>query len=135
MLYEVITILRIRSQNHLPKRGVWLAIAAGICFGFDMWLWSTGVVLSNATIPTLSANLAPIWVGIGTVIVFKKRQKKAFWLGILLALSGMLLMIHRDLSQNNHIVPGALLGIAAGLFYATFYLVSESGRKLLGTLV
>jgi drug/metabolite transporter (DMT)-like permease len=123
-----------RSGYHLPKRGVVFAVLGGIFFGCDMSLWATGVVLSNATIPTLTANLAPLWVGFGTMILFRKRLKTGFWLGLGIAVSGMFLLMHRDLSDNLSVRIGALLGLGAGLFYGMFYLVSERGRKFLSTI-
>jgi drug/metabolite transporter (DMT)-like permease len=123
-----------KSQTKMPGRGIILAVAAGVCFAFDMVFWTTGVVMSNATIPTLTANLAPLWVGFGTIFIFRKKLKTGFWVGLFIAIFGMVLLIHRDLSGNSNITKGALMGAAAGLFYGIFYLVSEQGRKLINTL-
>ena len=49
-------IFFVRSKQKMPIRGVILAIFGGICFGADMALWATGVIASNATIPTVFAN-------------------------------------------------------------------------------
>ena len=120
--------------NKLPKRGILFAVLAGICFGCDLSLWSTGVVYSNATIPTLTANLAPLWVGFGSILVFRHRLKKGFWVGLTIALIGMFLLVQKDLSGDSTVSIGALLGVGAGIFYGIFYLFSERGRKLLDTL-
>lgn len=123
-----------KASYSLPHKGILLAILGGICFGFDLSLWATGVVLSNATIPTLTANLAPLWVGFGTILLFRKRLKIGFWIGLIVAIGGMLLLIRHDLSDNSAITVGALLGVGAAMFYGIFYLASERGRKLLNTL-
>lgn len=123
-----------RTSTKLSVKGIWLAILGGVFFGLDMSLWSTGVVLSNATIPTLMANLAPLWVGFGSILIFRKRLKTGFWIGLLIALAGIIILINRDLYGENNIILGALLGLGAGFFYGMFYLVSEPGRKLLDTL-
>lgn len=127
-------LISITRKSRISSKGILFASLAGICFGLDMSLWSTGVVLSNATIPTLTANLAPIWVGFGTILIFKKPQKIGFWLGILVAILGMIVLIHRDWNADSNIVGGALLGVGAGIFYGIFYLFSEPGRKALDTL-
>ncbi|MBN1951898.1 MAG: DMT family transporter [Bacteroidales bacterium] len=124
----------VKNPGRFPRRGILLAIISGIFFGFDMSLWSTGVVMSNATIPTLVANLAPIWVGFGTLVLFKKHPRKGFWYGLLIAMVGILVLVNRDIDKGNHIIPGALLGLGAGFFYGMFYLTSEPGRRLLDTL-
>ncbi len=121
-------------KKHISLKGTMLAISAGICFGFDMALWSTGVVASNATLPTLMANMAPIWVGIGSLVIFKEKHKPGFWLGLLLAVSGLPVMFFQDFYSSGNIIKGAMLGLGAGLFYGAFYLFSQRGRKLMDTL-
>ena len=127
-------IYTLKNKGKFIRKGVLLAMLSGLFFGMDISLWSTGVVMSNATVPTLMANLAPLWVGFGTVILYKKRLKRGFWMGLALAIAGILVLVNRDIGRGNNIIPGALLGIGAGLFYAMFYLTSEPGRKLLDTL-
>ena len=123
-----------KHRYHLPLKGILLAALSGLFFGIDMSLWSTGVVMSNATIPTLMANLAPLWVGFGTLFILKRRLRSGFWIGFLIALAGSVVLINRDFQDSNNIVPGALFGVGAGFFYGMFYLTSEPGRKLLDTL-
>ncbi len=123
-----------RVHYTLTRRGILFAVLGGICFGCDLALWSTGVVYSNATIPTLTANLAPLWVGFGSILFFRRRLKTGFWIGLTIALAGMFLLIQRNISGNSTISIGALLGVGAGMFYGMFYLVSERGRKLLNTI-
>jgi hypothetical protein len=39
------------------------------CLATDMAFWTTGIHdKSNATLPTLVGNLAPLWVGIGAIV-------------------------------------------------------------------
>ena len=123
-----------KLKHSLPWKGILFAVLGGLCFATDMAFWSTGVVMSNATIPTLTANLAPLWVGFGSMIVYRQRHKPGFWIGLLVAIAGMVLLIHRDLDNNTKIGAGALMGTVAGLFYGIFYLFSQTGRKLLNTL-
>jgi drug/metabolite transporter (DMT)-like permease len=134
----VLTVPFIVSLSKLKERiswkGILLAVLGGLCFAADMAFWSTGVVMSNATIPTLTANLAPLWVGFGSIIIFHQRHKPGFWVGLFIAMAGMVLLIHRDFDSNTKIETGALMGTVAGLFYGIFYLFSQSGRKLLNTL-
>lgn len=123
-----------RAKWRLPRKGILLALAAGGCFGADMTLWSTGVTISNATFPTLTANLAPIWVGIGAVLVFKERLKPGFWLGIMLSIIGIAIMVNHDIKFSVQNLKGLSLGLIAGVFYGIFYLLAQGGRKQLGTL-
>lgn len=123
-----------KAKKKLPWKGVLFAVLAGSCFATDMAFWSTGVVMSNATIPTLTANLAPLWVGFGSMLVFRQKHKPGFWIGLFVSIAGMVLLIHRDIDNETKIAAGALMGTVAGLFYGIFYLFSQSGRKMLNTI-
>lgn len=123
-----------KSKRKLTSKGIILASLAGICFGTDMSLWSTGIVASNATIPTIFANTAPIWVGVGSMIFFRERHKAGFWFGLLLAFSGIPILLRKDLFASNGILFGSLMGAAAGFFYGAFQILAQPGRKLLSTL-
>jgi drug/metabolite transporter (DMT)-like permease len=127
-------IHRFKTEEKLPLKGVLFAVAGGLCFGGDMTLWSTAVVMSNATLPTLMANLAPVWVGIAALFIFREKNNAIFWVGLATALGGVIILGSKDFVSYNGILKGALLGLGAGFFYAGFYMVSQPGRKLLNTL-
>lgn len=124
----------LRNAPVIQGKGLFLALLAGGCFAGDMALWSTGVVASNATLPTLFANLAPLWVGLGAMAFFREKHNFLFWIGTLVAVAGMFILIGRGVSAQGNVLRGILLGGGAGLFYSIFYLLSQSGRRLLDTL-
>ena len=134
VLFIPFAIHRQRSPKAMPAKGIWLAIAAGLCLAIDMAFWTTGIMLSNAAMPTLTGNLAPLWVGIGSYFIFRERQSKKFWFGLILALSGVFFLILRDFYFPSGIFKGLILGLFAGIFYAGFMLFTQSGRKFLDTL-
>src|SRR5690606_36002838 len=59
-----------RKKIALNTRGVLFALLAGLSFALDMAFWTTGIMVANATIPTLAGNLAPLWVGIMAMVLF-----------------------------------------------------------------
>lgn len=126
--------LQLRKHLPLPRKGLALAVLAGIFFGADLAAWSSGVVLSGATLPTLFANTNPLWVGLGAWLIFKEKLKSGFWFGLLLALLGAVLILGADLSSNMALDPGMLLGLLAALFYGAYFLVAQRGREHLSAL-
>lgn len=116
------------------KRGVLFAVLAGFCLATDMALWTTGIMASNATLPTIVGNLAPVWVGLGAIFLFKEKQSLGFWLGLFLAIIGVVLLVAKDFMQPTGIFKGIVLGFFAGVFYAGYLLFTQPGRKHLSTM-
>lgn len=125
---------RIKSNDKLPTKGIAIAVLAGLSLAIDMAFWAEGIMASNAAMPTLVGNLAPLWVGIGAFFIFKERQNKQFWMGLAIAFIGVAFLMLRDLYFPSGIFKGLVLGLLAGIFYAIFMLLTQSGRKLLNTL-
>ena len=68
------------------------AVLAGVCFVLDLWMWHSALHLTSAANATLLVTLAPIWVAVVSVLWMGARLRKRFWLGVLLALSGALVL-------------------------------------------
>ncbi len=117
-----------------PRRTLSWAVLGGLLFGADLALWATGITLSGATMPTLLGNTNPIWVGLGAMLLFKERQPAGFWLGVLLALMGAGLVLGADLGQAPVVGLGTAMGLAGGVFYGAYHLVTQRGRATLPTL-
>ena len=124
-----------KRRKSIKIQGILYALLAGAFFGIDLSFWSTGVVLSGATMPTLFANMAPLWVGIGSIILFKEKQKWLFWLGLMIALTGALMVFQNDFSNTEIEGKGTLLGFIAAIFYSAFFFVASEGRKYVNTII
>ena len=133
-LTPIFIVARLKNKSPLPTKGIFLACLGGFLLGTDMALWTTGIVASNATLPTLVGNLAPLWVGIGAFFLFKERQNKGFWFGVAVAISGIILLVVKDLVQPGATLRGIILGLLAGIFYAGYQLSTQSGRNHLNTI-
>lgn len=123
-----------KRKEYLPRRGIWLGLLAGVLFAFDIAVWATGVLLSGATMPTLMANTAPLWVALGGLLIFRETQTGIFWIGLLVAIAGAVIVMREDLLNSSQFGLGTFLGLVAAILYAGFYLVTQKGRKLLSTL-
>jgi drug/metabolite transporter (DMT)-like permease len=128
-------LFNIRKPESRPSgRAVWISIAGGVIFGIDMVLWTTGVDLGGATMPTLVANTAPVWVGIGAMIFFKEKLRTGFWLGLAVALAGVFLVMSDTSGKPMSFNAGTILGLSAAVFYGSFFLISQQARKYINTL-
>ncbi|MFP3854568.1 MAG: DMT family transporter [Anaerolineales bacterium] len=116
-------------RNGLPAwSDLRFALLAGVFFAGDLAAWSAGVMLSGATNPTLMANTAPLWVGLGAVFIFRERLGRRFWLGLTVALAGAAVVFGLDAVRSFEVGLGTLLGLMAGLFYGGYFLLTQRGR-------
>lgn len=134
LLMGIPFLRRQRSRPNITTSGFLLAVLGGIFFAADIAAWSTGVVLSGATNPTLLANTAPVWVGLGALFIFREKLPGKFWLGLAIAMAGATFVLGLDALQNIQLGTGSLLGLLAGLFYGAYYLVTQRGRDWLDSL-
>lgn len=127
--------LRTARRQGLPQWGdLRFALVAGLFFAADLAAWSTGVMLSGATNPTLMANTAPLWVGLGALFLFKEKLPGAFWLGLMVALLGTGIVLGLDAFRSFDLGVGTFLGLVASFFYGGYFLLAQRGRDRLGVV-
>jgi drug/metabolite transporter (DMT)-like permease len=125
---------RVKATRNLPRSGLYAAVLGGLFLAGDLALWTTGVVLSGATNPTLLANTAPLWVGLGARVVFRERLNRAFWIGLLFAIAGAVAILGLDSLRAASFGLGTLLGLSAAVFYGSYFLITQRGRESLDSL-
>ena len=125
---------RVKATGSLSRRGLRFAVLGGLFFTGDLALWATGVVLSGATNPTLLANTAPLWVGLGALILFRERLKAMFWVGLMLAMTGAAIILGLDSLRAVSFGLGTLFGLLAGIFYGGYFLITQRGRETLDSI-
>lgn len=125
---------RRRAAGRIPAAGLRYALLGGLFFAGDVALWATGVMLGGATNPTLLANTAPLWVGVGALLIFRERLRAAFWAGLLLAMAGAAAVLGLDTLRATAFGLGSLLGLLAAVFYGGYFLVTQRGRETLDSM-
>ena len=125
---------RVKARGNLPRQGLLIAVLGGLFFAGDLAFWASGVVLSGATNPTLLLNTAPLWVGLGALILFRERLNATFWTGLLVAMAGALVILGLDSLRALSFGLGALFGLLGGIFHAGYFLVTQRGRETLDAL-
>jgi drug/metabolite transporter (DMT)-like permease len=118
-----------------PARNtVLLTLAGGAFFGIELVLWQVALLVTSVANATLLTNIAPVWVGLGALVLFRERLGHYFWPGLALALAGMALVVSggaRHLARFNY---GDMLSIVGSLFYALYLLVTQRVRAGMDTL-
>lgn len=114
-----------RGRARLTRRGLWLGLLGGLAFAGDIGLWATAVTLGNVSTTTFLGNTAPLWVALGAWLIFGQRLRPQFWLGLLVALSGALLLVGLDGFAGSPASLGNLLAIGASVIYAGYQLITS----------
>ncbi len=136
-ILSVIGILPIWYYFRKPVydvKGVKVAIMCGVLFALDIATWNSSIMLSKASVSTLLANLAPVWVGLGALLFFREKPAKLFWLGTFIALSGVAVIIGFDQISLTGLNKGNMLAILASVFYGAYLLSVRKGRNTLDTI-
>jgi drug/metabolite transporter (DMT)-like permease len=125
-----------RSRRPVSRRGVFLALGGGVFFGLDLALYNTAVMRTAAATASFLGNAAPVFVGLGAWLVFRKRPPAAFWAGLGLSMAGGAIMILSHVADAKGIgdPAGDLLALVAAAFFAGYLLTAEHLRADMDTL-
>lgn len=114
-----------KELHFTSNKSTWLAILSGLFIAADIAIWNISIKASSAMQATLLVNLAPIWVGIGSYFFLRLKPTRYFWLGTLIALTGMLIIVDKKILNNFSFDIGFYLAILAGIFYAGYIISSK----------
>ena len=139
--WRVISWLASSGERRKVTRPTWrmflIALGGGVFFGLDLALYNTAVMRTTATTATLFGNNAPLFVGMGTWIFFRRPPRRNFWIGLALATAGAAtVMVANATSRDgsNSDLTGAFMSIGAAACFAAYLLATEHVREELDTL-
>ena len=128
----VLIPVALQRRRALPTGQVrWAVVAGGLFFGIDLIFWNESLMRAPATSATLMANNAPLWVGLAALLIFRERLTRYYWLGLALAMLGMVVVMRGDLQINPDDAFGLLLAAGASVCYAGY--LTSTGQARTGT--
>jgi drug/metabolite transporter (DMT)-like permease len=123
-----------KMRVKFPKAILLFPILGGIFTALDHGTWNSSLRYTSAANATLLGNTAPLWVALFAWLVFREKLRGLFWLGLTFALGGAVIVLGSDFIRHPTIGLGDMLAMAAGVFYAGYFIVTERGRQKLDTL-
>lgn len=134
LLFSTILLapLFIRQQKKLEpinKKLLFFPLLAGLFTAFDFAFWNSSLKYTTAANATLLGNTAPLWVALFALFFFREKLRGIFWVGLIIALTGALLVMGSDFLHHPTLGLGDLMASTAAIFYASYQLITQRGRK------
>lgn len=107
---------------------MWGVIAAGAFFAIDLVFWNESLMQAPAATASLLANSAPLWVGLGASYLFREQLTRRYWIGLAVALIGMVVVAQNAFAVTPQDIPGMLLAMGASICYAGYILSTRHAR-------
>ncbi|NOW96205.1 DMT family transporter [Mucilaginibacter sp. SG564] len=110
------------------------AFLGGLIFASDIAVWNISLGHISATISTLLANLAPVWVGLISFFILRKKSGMLFWAGTGIAMVGMIILVGYQNILGLQFNIGIVLAILASIFYSIYIVITNNILQRIGTL-
>jgi drug/metabolite transporter (DMT)-like permease len=118
----------------INRKDLLTAMLGGLIFASDIAVWNISLGRISATVSTLLANLAPVWVGLISFFIFRKKSGLLFWVGTCVAIAGMIVLVGYQNIIHLQFNIGIILALLASLFYAIYIVITNNILQRIGTL-
>lgn len=117
------------------SRGWLVPILLGGAFvAGDHGFLNTAVGLTRIANTTLLNNMAPLWVALFALLIWKEKLNRTFWLGLMAALIGAIVILGSDILRHPQLGLGDGLALISSFFYAAYFLNTQHSREKISTL-
>jgi drug/metabolite transporter (DMT)-like permease len=106
---------------------------AGLFFAGDLGVWHWSITWTSVANATLLANLAPIFVTLAGWLLWKRQVSRVFLLGMVVAITGMFILVGPNFSVGGTRLIGDALGALSAVFYAAYMLAIKEARDAQAT--
>jgi drug/metabolite transporter (DMT)-like permease len=121
------------APSPLDRRLMAGLLLCGFFFAGDLAAWHLSIKYTSVANATLLANVAPVIVTVAAWLLFRERITRTFLLGMLVGLSGAVLLVRGSLAFGGTHLLGDLLGILTAVFYAGYQVAVKGLRRRLPT--
>lgn len=121
-------LLSATGREGLDRRVVVPLLLGGLCLALHFWTWIASLQRISVMRSVVLVTLAPLWVGLMEWKVEGRAPSRPFWLGVLTALAGVVLM---GLGSTEGLKGGDPIGdglaLVGGILSSTYLMI---GRRL-----
>jgi len=131
LLYVAITR---RGQGRSVPQGFGRLLLAGVFLGLHFATWFESLNHISIAISTLLVATCPVWAALLEIAFHKKPPNRAFWLGLLLAMSGLAAVSFQAAPlAKGSVWLGCLWAVAGALAFAVYLLIVQPYQTSIGT--
>jgi drug/metabolite transporter (DMT)-like permease len=123
-----------RERKSINRRTLGIIALGGFFFSLDLALYNSAILKTTAANATVLGNNTPIFVGLITWLIFRRRPTASFWTGLLLAVAGSFVLVWGDLMRHVKLGLGDVMALAAAACFAVYLMATEEVRTTTGTL-
>jgi len=121
-----------RELRSVTRRNLWLTALAGVALAAHFATWIPAVTLTSVASATALGATQPAWNAVIARMTGHAVPRRA-WLGIALAIGGVLLLTGVDVSVSRDALVGDLLALAGGAFVAVYVALGGTVRRTMST--
>ena len=130
----IVPLWLVRRPAWPVQRDVIWAAVAGALLAANFAFLNSALMLTTAAEATLIAGSAPLWVGVGSLLIFRHRLPVRYWGGLAMALVGMTVVLGGSALWPPKLGPGESLAMGTSFCYAAYVLTISRVRTRLDTL-
>jgi drug/metabolite transporter (DMT)-like permease len=123
-----------KGKLKISRKDLLVALLGGLVFGADIAIWNISLIKISATISTLVANLAPVWVGLLSYLILRKKSGILFWVGTWVAVLGMIILVGYTNILHLQFNIGLIYALIASLLYAIYIMITKGILRNISTV-
>ncbi len=118
----------------LSRRGLGIAVLAGIFLGLHFATWVPSVKLTSVASATALVATQSVFSGLFAVVAGRRLPRTA-WLGMALAILGTAFIAGADFGVSSRALTGDGLAVLGGLFAAAYVTFGATARRTMSTAI
>ena len=120
--------------RHLTIKDLGCVLLAGLFLALHFATWISSLKYTSVANSVVLVNMSPLWVGLLAPLVLKEKLSRATLVGIILSISGCIIIGSGDLVAGGHTLWGDFLAIIGGLCLAGYLMAGKKVRARLSLL-
>jgi len=125
-------VLPLAGGPTLPRGREWLyAIGAGVALALHFWSWIASVALTSVASSVALVSMQPVFVAMLSAWFLGEHATRRQWLGIGIAIGGVLLIGWGDFHRGPAPFLGDALALLGAVLVSIYYVIGRSLRQRL----